>query len=631
MTDKKNRGIASFTVSAVGSPAASPPAGEKASTSSEALLPDDEEGSLRILVVSELAPRGDYSTSPTPPLEPLPADLDRFDNLMQALSLSLAIDLPDPADPRGPAVRVDLRLDEFKAFRPGTLIPQVPVLKCWPDAVRVLRQVEQGQLSVEAATEQLRRILPRPAWADAVTEALRAKVAPPRPAEPAAPASPAPRRGADREDRESRLDSLLAQVALPGEDHSAKTPEVAPPVRAMVSAVARTAVSRRSTPTDVSAAIDLAESLAEKLVRSVISHPEFRRLERSWRGLRLLLEHARPRSNVIVEVFAVPDGQVEEVLALLARPNHFAGTSRPDLIVVDQQVDASARSLQSLERWGEAAGLLQAPVVTGGGAELAGVSSLPELGRSRSRLSSSDDPRAVAARNIAARDCARWLCIALNGPVARDAYTKETARVREIRFAEDPHAPPFFLNPAFVVGAIVAQAFARRGHPFACLGPNDGAVSGLPLRVVERDVAIPLEAMVALDAQAEVARCGLTLLGGPRNRDTVIMAHAPMLYRGESVARGGDSPPELTLPDQLLVSRIAHAVEQIAEALPPGVDSAAASEVSRLVLAGLFPGAGKHVPEIRAQVSGRRLEVVILPHRFGNITLGEIAFAANLG
>ncbi|MBN2194432.1 MAG: type VI secretion system contractile sheath large subunit [Polyangiaceae bacterium] len=600
---------------------------------------EEERGAFRVLVVADVMPGAEFATSPTPPLAAIPVDVDTLDPLMRTLAPSFVIEVADPVDANGPPVRLDLRLEDLKSFRPAAVLQSSPAIRCWLDAARLLAQLEQGQLGPAEVQGQLERILPRSSWARAIATQLSKgpAIAAVATSERSDRAMATPQAAAD----DSRLDALLASVDLPGEaappaGAGPATPAGAAskgPVAALVSAVARASSSRRSGGQEAGRARALAESSARSLLASVLAHPEFRRLERVWRGLRLILDQATPRSNVVVELVVARADQVAAALTAVARPTARASDGlAADLVVIDQELDASARDLDRIEEWGGIASSIPAPLVVGGTPALLGLGSLEEAGRTRRRLSSSDDPRAAAVRAVCSREPARWVCVALNGAMARDPYTVETSRVRDLPFAEDPEAVAFFLNPAVVVGAIVARAFVRNGHPFACLGPHDGALSGLPLRHLSApDVATPLAALVSSDAQAEVARAGLALLGGPLNRDTAILAHAPMLYRGPTVAQGGDAAPELGLPDQLFVARVAHAVEQLADAVPAGTPPDVAAQLARALLSRLFPGAGRPAPEIEARVADGKLHVTVRPHRFAQVRLDAVGFAARLG
>src|SRR5437868_2930786 len=85
-----------------------------------------EKGPLRIVVLSELSPRADYTTAPTPHADAVPIDKHSFDRVMDAIAPSMVIEIDDPFVPSDPALRVDLQFREMKALRPDAIVEQVP-------------------------------------------------------------------------------------------------------------------------------------------------------------------------------------------------------------------------------------------------------------------------------------------------------------------------------------------------------------------------------------------------------------------------------------------------------------------------------------------------------------------------
>src|SRR5258708_918886 len=114
MGDRKPMGIASFGVSF-----------------GDASDGDDEtsKSGFRILVLSELVARSDWSTGRAPPSDPIAIDVESFDGVMGRLAPSLAIDVADPFDGSEMPLRVDLVWRDRKAMRPGSIVEQGPALR----------------------------------------------------------------------------------------------------------------------------------------------------------------------------------------------------------------------------------------------------------------------------------------------------------------------------------------------------------------------------------------------------------------------------------------------------------------------------------------------------------------------
>jgi type VI secretion system protein ImpC len=357
-----------------------------------------------------------------------------------------------------------------------------------------------------------------------------------------------------------------------------------------------------------------------------------RRLEATWRGLRLLVDHCAKRSGVEIDVVNAGREAVVDVLGRLSAED--ASRAPVDLLIVDQAIEPVAVDLARLEKWaGLAAGLL-APLVVSGHPSMLGVESLGQLARSTSALSTSDDGRAVVVRAVASREAARWVTIMLNDPLVRAAYTASTSRQQDPPFDEDPQdeGANVFAPGGYVVAALCARSYARLGWPTAITGARDGAIGDLPVhtsREQGHEAAIPLQVVPTEDAVREVARGGLTMLTCAPNSDAALLVRAPVLHR----SGGGSGPTTSTLADQLFVGRFARAVQQVAAAIPADTEPRKAEEVARIALAELFENAPPSGPEILAKVDPARgaLTITVRPRRFAGVSMEELTLGAALG
>jgi type VI secretion system ImpB/VipA family protein len=630
MTGDRSGGIASFGVSF----------GDRGRQGDER----DEDSTLRIVVVAEVVAQNDWSTGMRPPPNPIPIDAESFDRVMAQLAPSLAIDVADPFG-GSETLRVDLVWRDRKAMRPGEIVEQVPALRALVDARRTVQDVASRKLSADAGRAQLERILPRAGWASALVSEVQ-HAPPSTRGEPAAAAPRAPSPASNGEPRagdgggRSGLDALLDMVDLGTASAPPSAPEPEPSkgltqeeASRIVAAVARSA--RQGPPQAPRAVVGTAPQRLERAFRnlldSILHHPEVHRLEATWRGLRLLVEHCDRRAGVEVDVVCAGPDEVAEALKRLMD----AVTRAPaDLILIDQVLEPTALDLERLEKWGSLAEALLAPVVVGGTAEMLGVDSLARVARSTSALSTSDDPRAIAVRAVASREAAQWIAVVLNDALVRQPYTASTSRQTDPAYEEDPHdaGAHVFTHGGYVIAALCARSHARVRWPTAITGGRDGVVGNLPVHTIReggQELAAALEVVPTEDAVREAARAGLTLLTCVPNTDAAVLSRAPVLHR----ANGGKSAAASTLSDQLFVGRFARAVQQIAGAIPRGTEARAAEDVARIALAELFDRAAPPGPEIVAKVdaAGSSLSVTVRPRRFAGVAVDEVTLGAALG
>jgi type VI secretion system protein ImpC len=593
--------------------------------------PEIERGSFRIVVLSELTARPAFSTAAPPSADPITIDKLSFDQAMATLAPTLAIEVDDPIVGGAP-MRIDLRFSELKAFKPDLLVDQVPPLRALVEARKIVQGLKERRIDATAARTQLVRILPRPAWADSLTSEVGIAVAPRTPA--TSGGDGAPKGG-------GALDSLLDKVEI-GAPPAESAPEPAPEAPAtgdrFANIVAAVAKSVRGPEGErprvvVGTALERVERAFARLLSDILQHPEVRRLEEAWRGVRLLVDRCDFRAGVEVSVVSVDAEGVAEALERLARRLGPESTKAPiDLLIVDQQVGTSQAELKRLEAWASIGAVMRAPIVTNGVPAMLGVDSLEALATVQKRLTQSDDPRALAVRAAAAQEDTRWITLALNGVLVRAAYTAQTARLREVPFSESAHGN-VFARPAFAIAALAAIAWVRTTWPCLMVGPRNGMLDNLSVHEVTEDgntFAIPLETFVSLDTQGSVARAGLAMFSCSPNHDGAILSRAPMLYRGPAVA-AGDAPALLNLGDQLFCARFSHAVEQLAGSIPRGTDPKAIGEVAQITFAELFAKAPQPHPQVDVAVGTDGLDVTVRPRGFMGVQIEEITLSAQLG
>lgn len=368
---------------------------------------------------------------------------------------------------------------------------------------------------------------------------------------------------------------------------------------------------------------------AHSMIESVVTHPEVRRLEAAWRGVKFVVDSYPSDAPVRVEVLHAAPDAVAQALELLRTLPSTDGAPI-GLIVVDAHLGATARDRNALVAWAQAGEALRAPVVTNGTPEILGFDSLEAFGRTSRGLARSDDPRAAAFRTVAANEASRWLVVALNGVMARPRHSKENAR-EGVQVLE---TSDLFFGAAFGVAALVAGSVHRTGAPFAHTGASRGALTNLPVRVVrhgESEQALSLEAEVRADVAAEAAKAGIAVLCPVANRDVAVLPSAPVVFRGPTTESGSSLEASLTLGDQLFTAVAVSAVFAIADAIPAHTEPRAARESAMLLLAEAltFEGA-RAVCEVGIGGAPLSLNVTVRPGPILGVALREISFSAPL-
>ena len=602
---------------------------------------------LRLLVVTDLVPRDPHNAGASAPEGVLRVDPTRFDDLFTRLRPRIAIDVPSVLA-EGRAARVDLSPTSLKSFRPDGLLAEVPLLRSLLDGRMVLERLREGQLSPDGAQQELHRL-----WSGSpfvreilglVTMGNPQRVPPKPPAQPAA--APAP--GGD---------SILDMIDLSGSPGAAEPRREEPaPVAVstgsklseLIAAVARSGKSGGGVrPAEAVARVEKAIGAQ---IGAILQHPEVRRLEQAWRGLRFLTERAAGHTGVRFDVInARPDDMADA----LARAVKAGASSEPPVTcaVVDTTVDGSALSFTRLEAVANTAEAYNVPVIVNGSAHLLGVTDLADVERLDNKGALFTAPRQAPWRSTSAKPSLRWVAIALNGFLGRPPYDKSTSRVREavIKELPDDASAWVYLAPAYAVGALVLTSFKETGWPCRVLGARSGGVvENLPVHQLAPDgegdegIAVPTEVFLSTDTQRELSRSGVLALASAPNSDAVYVLSAPTAYvtPPKRTYDSATTLPEIrldrvSLGDQLFVARLVQFLRALCSKLPPTTSPHEAQELIQGGLWALFEDAKPGTIELAVKGEGRHdgtvVHVMVRPGRFLGVQLEELSFEMPLG
>src|SRR6185295_13101379 len=130
--------------------------------------------------------------------------------------------------------------------------------------------------------------------------------------------SSSPARAEVSSDTSNKISKLIAQVALSG---------------------------KRSGPIRPSEAIPRVDQAIGAQVGAILQHPEVRRLERAYRGLRFLIDRSQRIPGLQLDVVAIaPEGAA----ATFSRAAQKAGEVPFSVAIVDTEIDGTARSFTEL-------------------------------------------------------------------------------------------------------------------------------------------------------------------------------------------------------------------------------------------------------------------------------------------
>lgn len=600
---------------------------------------------LRALLVADLVPRGEFNAGASAPEAPIRLDPTRFDDLFTKLRPRIAIDVPSVlADGRN--VRIDLAPTSLKSFRPDGLCTELPLMRSLLDGRLVLDRLRDGTITPEQARSELDRLWSGSPFAREVLGLIGG-------AETkgggGAPRAEAASSGAG-------ASSILDMVDMGGGGGEPVTaPPVVPEATSKISAfIASVAKSARGAgapkPLQPTEAIGRIEKALGLQIGAILQHPEVRRLEQAWRGVRFLVERTQKHTGIKIDVLSTPEAAL--AAALERGIKHNASTEPPvTFAVVDTVVDGTAASFARLEALAGIAEANTVPVIVNGSAKLLGLDDLSRVEKLDNKGGLFEAKQQAPWRAISAKHALRWVTIAMNGVLARGPYDKATSRVREavVKELPDDAGSVVWMQPAWVVASLVLASFRDTGWPCRIVGArNGGIVDNLPVRELkgsfegEEGVAIPTEAFTSTDSQRDLAKCGVLLLAAAPNSDSVYVLSAPTAYvtppkrtYDSATTEPEDRLERVSLGDQLFVARLVQFLRALCSKLPASSPPAEAQSVIEAAIWALFENGPPAGPQLevkgKAGSDGTVVQITVHPRRFLGVALEELSLEMPLG
>jgi type VI secretion system protein ImpC len=404
-------------------------------------------------------------------------DRDNFDDVLRSLGVGLRLRLSD-SEPGEPLA---LAFEELEDFHPDRIYDRLEIFQ----SLRRTRRRLEDPSTFDAASAEVR------AWARHVA------------------ASPPPTPGRTDDARQGRQDEggfardLIEELLnAPQGAAAVRHPEGLSDLNGFLREIVRPHV----TPSEDARKpelIDAVDAAAGRLMRAVLHHTDFQRLEAAWRALHLLVSKAE--TGATLKLYLLNLSREELAEGLRTGEGERAGSLQK--LLVEESVATWGGEPWSLllgdytfEPTRVDAGLLSAnaggarqagaPVVAAAGPRVAGCESFaatPDPDDWR-RPEGDDDARAWAELRRSPE--ARHLGLAAPRFLLRLPYGRETEPAERFNFEEfeegvSRHEDYLWGNPAFLCGHLLAEAFSRSGW-----GMRPGEVKevgGLPLHVLESD------------------------------------------------------------------------------------------------------------------------------------------------
>lgn len=344
---------------------------------------------------------------------------------------------------------------------------------------------------------------------------------------------------------------------------------------------------------DVVASIDGAIAQIDQLLSAqlneVMHHPDFQKLESTWRGLFYLVDRSETGPTLSIRVL---NASKKDLLDDLTKAVEFdqsglfkkiyedefgmPGGKPFGTIIGDYEFTKHPQDMLLLEKMSNVAAAAFAPFIAAAGPQLFGMDSYTELQQPRDLSMIFQGAEYIKWRSFRESEDSRFVGLTLPRVLSRLPYGEATQPVEAFRFEEDvtgkDHHKYLWMNAAWAFGTRVTDAFAKYGWTAAIRGrEGGGVVEGLPVHTFPTDdgdiaAKCPTEIGITDRREAELDRLGFIPLSHYKDTDYAVFMGARSCQKAKKYSTDeatANAEISALLPYQLACSRFAHYLKMI--------------------------------------------------------------------
>jgi type VI secretion system protein ImpC len=313
-------------------------------------------------------------------------------------------------------------------------------------------------------------------------------------------------------------------------------------------------------------------------------HPDFQKLEATWRGLKYLIANSELTDNLKIRVL---NATKKEILRDLQRAPEFDqsalfkklyeeeygvfGGAPFAAIVGDYAFSRSGEDIELLEKMSNVAAASHAPFLTNASSEMLNLESFTQIDAPRDISKIFESTEFAKWKAFRQTDDSRYVALALPRMLIREPYGRDTVPVEAFGFEEGvdgtDHEKYLWANASWALAARVTTSFAMYGWCATIRGVESGGlVEGLPVhnfRTESGDVAmkVPTESAITDRREKELADQGFVPLVHQKNTPnaaffSVQSAQKPKVFSTDAATANARISAQL--PYIFAVSRFAH-------------------------------------------------------------------------
>jgi type VI secretion system protein ImpC len=321
---------------------------------------------------------------------------------------------------------------------------------------------------------------------------------------------------------------------------------------------------------------------------AVLHHPDFQRVESTWRGVKSLIDQTDFRHNVCIELLDISkkdlvqdfDDAPEIAQSGLYLHTYIQEYDTPGgepiaAAISNFEFDRNPQDIALLRNLSKVCAAAHMPFIGSVGPAFFGKESMEEVAAIKDIGNYFDRAEYIKWKSFRESDDARYIGLLMPRVLGRLPYGPDTMPVRNFNYIENVKGPDhdkyLWTNASYAFAANMVKSFIANGWCVQIRGPQaGGAVTDLPIHLYDlgtgNQVKIPSEVMIPETREFEFANLGFIPLSYYKNRDYACFfsansAQKPALY--DSADATANSRINSRLPYILLLSRIAHYMKLI--------------------------------------------------------------------
>ncbi len=340
----------------------------------------------------------------------------------------------------------------------------------------------------------------------------------------------------------------------------------------------------RDTESMINARIAQIDHLLSIQLNEILHHPEYQRLEASWRGLKYLLAQSETGTQLKIKVLNV---NKKDLLRDLQRAPEFDqsalfkkvyeeeygvfGGTPFGCLVGDYEFDKSGQDLELLEKISNVAASAHAPFLSAAAPGMFNLESFTELDQPRDLAKIFDSTEYAKWKSFRQSEDSRYVALTAPRMLMREPYGSATVPIEAFNYEErvdgTDHGHYLWGSSAYALAANVNKAFALYGWCASIRGVESGGlVEGLPVhnfRTEAGELAMktPTEVQITDRREKELADLGFAALVHQKGTDqaaffSVQSCQKPKVY--DTPTATASARMSAQLPYIFATSRFAH-------------------------------------------------------------------------